>query len=293
MRPVTRALFRILNSEGAIPVELLDIRLVGSSEGSTIYLTNAGEPVTWNANLYTPVAMSHGDVQEKLGTDGGDRPDLDFSITNIDLQMATLLGQHDFNGAKAVLRLCDRRLLTNTRDAIVLTEGEIRGPRLDEQMLSFKIVNAVGLTEALTVPRRIFQKGCNYQYGSASCGAVLERVSTTAQAGTTDSKIILPAEAFVAAGIDDRTEYWANGSILFTSGPCILQSRPIQKIDANIVYVQFPYMRNPGQSECVLRRGCRHTVADCIARQGDSDNYGGYRDVPYGRIRPIIRGNIT
>jgi phage-related protein len=292
MRPITRRTLSILNSDMAEPIVLLDLKLVGATDASTIRLTNAGEALNWNGNDYTPFPFNHSDVRELLATDGGSVPSVDVSASNVDLQMAGLLSAHELNGASAVLRVTDRKRVSLARDAITITRGEVRNPTLDGQALGFTIVNAVGMAEQITVPRRIFQKPCNYRYGSTACGATREQVATTAQSGSTDSIIILPEAAFAAAGVGDRTEYWAAGYLLFYSGDCTLQMRPIQKIDGTSVHLGFPLLATPAAGDDVLlRRGCRKTKADCTERQGNANNYGGYEGVPYGRITPVVRGN--
>ena len=138
-----------LNTKQFLPVMLLDVQLVGMDPGSAIRLTDAQEPVTWDGNLYSPINMKRGMFEERMATQAGEVPAVTMTITNVDRQMAHLLNTAEVECATATLRLCDRRLLTNPRDAVTLTCGEVRILNLSESTLTFQIVNILGQQEQI------------------------------------------------------------------------------------------------------------------------------------------------
>lgn len=293
MRSVTRRLFRVLNNEDFLPVEFLDLVLPGGALTSAIHLTNAGAVTVWNGFTYTPVAMSHTGIEDIIATDSQSVPSVTLNITNVDKNMAALLASTEIEGSHASLYQCDRRLLSNPRDNIILTVGEVRSCQITEQSLTFQILNVVGLTEKLIVPRRCFQQDCNATFGSPSCGVNLLSIPfsipSTSQTGTSANFVVVNNTVLAYAGSMDPTEYWADGYILFTNGPATLQARPIQAVEGNRFYLRQPFFVNPGAaSNIVVRRGCRKTKSDCQDRQGNVLNYQGFEDVPYGRVIPHI-----
>ena len=293
MRSITRSHLKILNSDGYMPIELLEIILPGSSAASAIRLTSAGYPINWNGFDWTPVSMSHGDVEDMIATDASSIPSVTINITNIDLQMAAMLSKVEPEGAQVTLYQTDRRLLSNPRSSIIVTGGELRDGSLTEQMYIFQIINCVGLTERLTVPRRIYQADCNATFGSKSCGVNLLAkpfsYATLSQAGTTQESVYIDNATLAIDIAYNPTEFWANGYILFTSGPCTLQARPIQSVVGNRVFFRTPFFSNPGVgNNMIIRRGCRKTKQDCNQRQSNVDNFQGFEGVPYGRVIPTI-----
>jgi hypothetical protein len=299
MRPVSRDLFRVLNNENFLPVTLLDIRLIGSTAGSAIRITDAGTPVTFDGESYTPVNMTRGLHREVLGAEANQQPALSMTAQNIDLQMAALLNTAEVDGAIATIRLTDRRftldgrtLASTRRDVFVAAKGEVRNMQLTEQSMTFQVVNILGIMDRLAFPRRIFQPRCNYAFGSRPCTvditAYPNTISFATQAGTTEDMIEMPAGTSAASGSEDPTDFWSNGYVIAQTGPAILQARPIHRITGDTVYLMYPFLTSPHSGTMLLRRGCPKTVGGCADRQADgtAKNFGGYADVPHGRIQP-------
>jgi phage-related protein len=283
---VTRQLFKILNDEKFEPVDLLDLRLLGGDTASTIRLTNGGEQVNQDGNIYYPINFSRGGVEEIVASDTGNNPSVTVAIQNIDLQMAALLNRAEIEGGRAYLRMSDRRRLGRARDAMVICDGEIRDVVLTENTLVFEIQNVIGIMDRLFIPRRLYQSTCSYAYGSQACGATVASVTTTADTGTTQHFVIPAAGALTSAG-SDPTDYYTNGYVVCGNGAAALQARPIQRIENGRIYLRYPFLVAPNAGDTVyLRRGCRKTKGDCADRQGNADQFGGFEEVPYAKIRP-------
>src|SRR5205823_3143659 len=143
-------------------------------------------------------------------------------------------GHVELEGAQATLRTCDRRLLARPRDAMIVTVGEIRNPQLSESVLTFQIINVVGMLESVQIPRRLFQSHCNVPFGSQACGVDLSAspntISTTVQAGSDEESIVVSSSVLTNAGSLDPGDFWANGYIVAAGGPAVLQARPIHRI---------------------------------------------------------------
>ena len=294
MRSITRQMFRILNNEKLQPVQFLDIHFVGTS--ASMHLTDHGEQVTWSDRAYVPISMNRNGIEEVLSSEGGESPQSTIQITNIDLQMADVLNSFEINGAMATLWLADRRLMTRRRDALLLAQGEISDPQLTPGSLVCQIVNVIGLSEKLTIPRRLYQRECNYPFGSRACGILLANtpytLAYTAEATSTASYVDFPYGPEQQAGYAaDLSAYWASGYVLAQSGLCATQARPIDHVidtGAGIRFLlRYPFYRPiSGGDSMIIRRGCRKTKDDCKARNNIA-NYGGYADVPEQNLKPV------
>ncbi len=296
MRDISRPLFKILNGDRFEEVAFLTIRLAGGSEGSAIRLTSAGESTTFGDAVYSPMNFGRGSVQEVLAAESQSVPSVTIVVSNVDTQMATLLGRAELEGAWADLWLTDRRLVGRQRDAFRLTQGEVRSPQVSERSLVFQIYNVIGLTERLRVPGRIHQPLCNYAYGSAACGVELNMATVRAGclAGSTEWAVRAEASAVTATiPAGGGTTFYAHGYAVGIDGPNATQARPIQRVEESSdgtvrVHLRRPLLNPPAEGDRFLfRRGCGKTVGDCAARQGTALNHGGFPGVPYGRLRPI------
>ena len=294
MRSITRPMFRILNNEKLQPVQFLDVHFIGTD--ASLHLTDYGEAITWGETDYVPISMDRSGVEEVLSSEQGESPQSTVTISNIDLQMAELLNGFEINGAMATLWMADRRLLGRRRDAILLAQGEVREPQLTPARLICQIVNVIGLSERLTLPRRVFQRECGYTLGSRSCGVSMDAEPHTlravAQTGSTSGQVIVGDALLGAAGNPaDASNYWAAGYVLMESGVCSTQARPVDYVVAEGGVVRFmlryPFYRPIAAGDYVMiRRGCRKTKDDCKG-YGNLINYGGFTDVPPQSFKPL------
>jgi phage-related protein len=300
MRPITRNLFRLLSGEKLLPVQFLDLQLTGVASASILRFTDYGQPIRWGGADYTPLSLSRGGIEEILSSENGESPQSTLTISNIDGQIAQVLNSVELSGATATLWLADRRLLARKRDAVVLAQGEIRDPQLTATTLTLQIINAVGLCESISLPRRLWQSECNYPFGGSACtvdqAAAPYTIATTVQDGSAGDYLVVPADVLTQAGNpDDPTDFWANGYILVQSGVAAAQARPISYVEevsgAKRFHVRYPFLTVPATGDPILiRRGCRKTKEDCKAR-GNLANFGGFPDVPKPKFKPVDVGD--
>lgn len=298
MRPISRALLNVLNSETFNPVELLDVTLSGQDPAQSFHFTSAGQQITWGGNTYVPLNMTRGQVEERMATSGGEHPVVTMTASNVDTQMAKLLSMADLDGAWATLWVTDRELALagRTRDAIQVTTGELRDVSLADEILVFSIENVLGQMEKLTIPRRIYSATCGYIFGEAACGVNIQTSPTTTTAsaqGDGSIKWIATDDVTGSLGGADPNDFWQNGYIGATTGPAALQFRQIQRV-AIVGSVSYFYLRGallvpPNAGDTILiRRQCRKTKQDCIAYQGNALQFGGFSEVPPVRFKPIV-----
>jgi hypothetical protein len=303
MRDLTRRSLRVLNGEGKSPIDLIEIRPIASSEDSTIYFCSGGSALTFDGHDYLPVNLGRAGIDEVLATESGSIPSTQVVIGNINTEMAQFINSVELEGATVTVREIDRTLLANARDAITITSGELREPTLTDSLLTFKVVGVLGQIDALTVPRRLWQPKCNYRFGSPSCGVDLlaspNTIVTAVEATCTKNFVIIPNSAIVAAGSPtDVSAFWAEGTISFVDGPNATQGRPIQRVTFLSLewrfYVRLPFLSDPDVGDALLlQRGCPKTIAGCIERQGNADQFGGYPYVPYVAFPPVIEKNLS
>lgn len=302
MRDITRRHLRVLNSEGWLPIILADIRLAGTSVDSTIYLTNAGEVITWNGHDYMAVNMARGLLEDIVSTDASSAPSLTIQISNVDKQMAALLNGAILDDAEVVVNICDRRLLANPRDAIRLTKGRLRNPQLSAASFVFQVANIIGQLDEVLLPKRLWKADCSYIFGSPACGVDIKTspntISTTVLAGSTSQYVVVDSSVIDEAGIPAiPNDYWTDGYLVFVDGPnaaAAQQFGQFQFVGTEYrFYVKSQWKNTPAIGNTVLiRRGCPKTKAACIERQGNINSFGGFEEVPYGNIIPAIIGGI-
>lgn len=292
MKSVSLPLYRAIIDDKFQPVELLELRLPGSAN-PTVRVTSAGETLAYAGRSYQPCNFSHGRVDERIVTGTGDIPGVSVMVQNVTREMAALLQDFDLNGATCTLRMTDRTLIgTRDRNWYPIITGEIRNPQLSNMTLVFDVVSVLGQLERLSLPRRIFQKGCNYTFGSQACGVSLASVTTTtiAEEGTTDKYLVVPESAVSGAGADP-TDFWSSGYVFVTSGAASLQHAPFHRYQQvggqHRIYLRYPLRVAPSPGDTVkIRRGCRKTLTDCTARKGNTDQFGGFPNTPFGLVKP-------
>lgn len=291
-------------SESFDPVSLLSIRIAGSTAASTFRLTNMGEEVEFGGNDYTPMSFARSEIRDILSSGSEDAESIQITFANVDGQLGEFVATREFDGAECTLYEHDRRLLlkdmedssTRTRDAILLTQGQARNITVSERTVTFDIVGVLGQLRPLIVPRRLYQKNCNFTFGSESCGADItvspNQISATVLSGTTKDYVRVGSAVTTAAGNPaNPTEYWGNGHIRVVDGDAATQMRPINRVQTGggqiRFYVSTPFLVKPAPGDTILiRRGCPKTKAGCTERQGNTDPYGGFEEVPLGELRP-------
>lgn len=303
-RDITRYTLRVLNSENSFFIDLVQLRIAGGNAASTLYLTNGGEQVTWGGNTYLPINFSRSEINEILSSEQGQEPSITLTFTNVDGRMAEMINSVPLVGSKLKLWAHDRRRIvekpTRTRDAILLVDGEVRNPVMTENQVTFDVQNIIGMIDSITVPNRVYSTNCTLTFMSPSCGASgasPNRVETTAQAGTTRDFIVVPSTVTDLAGSTDPTIYWRNGYVVMIDGVGALQSRPISRVATvsgqKRFYFRYPLPTAPSTGDAaMIVRGCGRTKADCIQRQGDADNFGGFEEIPAEIVPRIEKGDV-
>lgn len=295
-RPLSRILLKCINGDDFQQIDLLDLKLVGQDPAQTIHVTSAGQKITWRGIDYFPIGMNVGNVDERAASSAGEAPAITVSITNVDRQMAKLLSAVELDGAEATLWRTDRRVLTD-RGPMQLTIGEVREVSLTDSVLTFQILTAIGQTERITIPRRSYQSHCNYVFGEPACSVNIHAapitLTSTVQAGSIRNFIVIPTSLLTAAGSPaDPSDFWDQGTVWLTDGPAGLQAKPFQRYELfsgqHRFWLRDPLLTIPNAGDpFTVRRACRKTPSDCQMYQGNLLNYGGFRDVPPIRFKPV------
>lgn len=294
MGPVNRRLFVLaLNKAQYNPIMLLDLRLPHQNPANALHFTNAQQEVVWRGLTYVPIQMTRGQLDEKVANGAGEVNSVQIMVENVGRQAARMLAAAEVEGAEAALWLTDRTLLRDN-DPLLLTEGELRSPSLQDTEFSFEIVNVLGQQEGMTVPRRVYQAECNYCFGSPThCGVDLRgndtagvaiQANLAVGAGSTSERIVLVG----ALNTNDVTMY-ENAILIMRTGRNGMQVRPVQKLTGtNVAIMRQGFMRHPAVGdECTLRRMCKKTRLDCaVLNQNGPHQHGGYPSVPPVRFKP-------
>jgi hypothetical protein len=303
MRAVTRKCLRILSGESAEgwdPVMMMDILPVACAASSTIRICSSGNEISWDGNTYTPMPITRGVCEEILSTEAGEVPSISISLSNVDKQMATLLNDFELDDAEVTLHVCDRTLLTNARDAILLTTGRLRNLKLSAATFVAQIVPIIGQMQQIVLPRRVWEQHCTVRFGGRSClgadptfdpHASPFTIASTVNNGSTERILRVPAGVIAEAGNPtDPNAFWINADILFTSGALTAQARPFRRYDlsggVHRLYVSRPFLKPPTSGDDFrIIRGCPKTKEGCFERQGNVLNFAGYSEVPVGNVK--------
>lgn len=294
-RNITRYALRVLQSDSYQPIDLVEIRPAGANPTSVIRITNAAETITWGGHTWVPINFSRSEMSEILSTQSGQEPNITVTFANIDRQAANLVSTTEIAGAKLKLWLHDRRRIIEkperTRDAILLVDGEVKNPSLADGVMTFDVVSVLGMIDPINIPRRSYGTTCSHTYLSAACGATGGKIETTILAHSNKYYLVVDDATLATAG-DDPTEYWKNGYIAMVDGAQALHGRPISRVatvgSQNRIYLRFPLRVDPETGDSVvIVRGCGKTKQDCIDRQGDANNFGGFEEIP-ADIKPVV-----
>jgi hypothetical protein len=293
-------MLRILDSDTFDPFTMVSIRMPGCVE-PTIQITDAGQSITFGGDTYSPCPFSVSELRNVLDTEGGEQPSITIGIQNVDRQFASLLNRYEFDGSEVYVYRWDRRLYyssgtPNERDVIQVYRGELRNAVLSDHVLQFEVLNVMAILEQQTIPRRVFQSGCNVGFGTPACGANAKespnRISTTVQAGSDRRRLLLDPSVLSTAGSpSDPTKFWKNGYVLISGGTTAVgQSRSIQEVKEiggdSWIYLRDPYLEDPEVGATVIiQRSCPRDKEGCAERQGHVLNYQGFEEMT--SLRPV------
>lgn len=254
------------------PVELYMIFL----DQLTLYLTPHPDPAGVNffnetgaPQAYTPFAIERSSVKINMSSMANS---VTLKFGNVDLSMGALAAYSEFEGRRCRIIQVYLDILDNPGNFKYVFDGRMHvlsgGNQINEEEFVIDVVSPIGLS-GFTVPRRTYQRNCNWEFGSTECGA---------NKGTVTGTIVNIDEThtiLTLSGRDEATDWFKDGVLTIGSE----RHRVITSNGATIT-VDYPFETAEINDNYSLRRGCNKNADTCSGRFNNLINYGGFRSIP-------------
>lgn len=241
--------------------------------GTTYRLTNYDTKVTWNCEVYTPVAIAHTEMD-----------DVDKSTTIIATLENGFLKEFFMTQPVAKLRIRVYRVLDslpNPADTNIwlVYYGECTNVGFKNNQIAMSCV-PVAIGSDGRCPNTFCSKFCNWKLYGVACKLDVANYTTS----TVVSAVDLVAKTITIPNAEPAGEYnvnyWGLGTIVHNGSQyMILSSVPIDG-GTLLTMADLPVEYSVGDSVQVLA-GCNHTTIHCKYKLDNLANFGGHPYVPW------------
>ena len=280
MKAMTQALRDLLATGQFVRADLWTITLNG---GTVIRFTGHDQTIKWAGNTFAKgPAIERGRISEKIGLEVST---LDMTITanSDDLINGTpiigFISQHGLDGANIKLeRAYAPDWSSPITGSVIRFAGKVTSvPSVQGNVAQLTVSSWLVLLNA-AAPRNLYQAGCLHTLYDADCGlnAANFRQTGTVASGGAGQKVSFGSSVTNTAG------YYAQGRVVFTSGPNAGQSRTIKSFDGagNFTLVRpLPAACGSGDAFTVFA-GCDLAKATCASKFNNAANFKGFPYVP-------------
>lgn len=264
-----------MEKEANRPIELYILYL----EAETLYLTSFPEEVEfWNHSGtarqdYTPYGIDRRRVNSYMT---GQYDEVQVRFDNVLREMSSYVGHKLLVGRRVEVWKVFRDRLDNYEDRIVVFDGTIDRPRLDQETLTFSVISKAVVLES-QVPRRLFEYNCPWVFGDDACGVAVEEESGTIDSVSGDWLTLY------STAITEGEDHWRFGEIVIGT-----QNRYIRASDTGEVEIDFPFYADVTGDSFTVSAGCSKIYGDNTfgcGRWNNRDYFGGFRSVPKEVLR--------
>lgn len=273
------------------PVELYQVYLdpatlfFAAHPENVPYYDESGQPVT-----YYSLGLSRSSVKTNMDTKVDE---VTVQLDNVTREMSAYLAHTEFVGRRLkiikVFRqslpdglmlpwqpapIIDAKYYGGPADHVVIFDGIMDAPVITETAMQVTVVSKLDML-GFRVPRRRYQRPCNWKFGSAECGISLASVtvSGTVQAISPDGLTL------TLSGRTEPQDYFKDGVLIINSE----WQRVVSSNGATIV-VDYSFINAQVGDAYSMRRGCDKTFETCRDRFSNQSNFGGFLSVPAERI---------
>lgn len=254
------------------PVELYQIYLdagplfFAAHPENINYFDENGTPTTYYA-----LGLSRSPVRTNMDTKVDE---VTVQLDNVTREMSAYIAHAEFVGRRLKIIKVFLEYLANPADHVVIFDGIMDAPTITETAMQVTVVSKLDML-GFRVPRRRYQRPCNWKFGSAECGISLASatVSGTVQAISSDGLTLTLSGRTEAAG------YYVDGVLTIGSE----WQRVVSSNGATIV-VDYPFVNAKVGDPYTLRRGCDKTFETCRDRFGNQNAFGGFLSIPAERV---------
>lgn len=228
------------------------------------YYDESGQPVT-----YYSLGLSRSPVKTNMDTKVDE---VTVQLDNANREMSAYIANTEFVGRRLKIIKVFLDHLTDPTDHVVIFDGIMDEPVITETAMKVTVVSKLDIL-GLGVPRRRYQRLCNWKFGSAECGANVGEVAGTVSAISSDKTTL------TLSGRTEAQDYYKDGVLTIGSE----RQRVLTSNGATFV-VDYPFINAQVGNAYTLRRGCDKTFETCRDRFGNQARYGGYLSIPAERI---------
>jgi hypothetical protein len=204
--------------------------------------------------------------------------------------MSSYISTFEFRGRRMIIFRVYGDYLASYLDYVVLFDGLMDNPVISETSMKVTLKSRIG-SLSLQTPRRMFDVGCNWRFGSDECG--YGRISTgvsgcvVASGSTT---VIYASGNVLGSGIYQANNYWKYGDIEMISGGAttgekrgIVYSSGVQILGLwNGTQLGLDYSLSSGVltgQTFNIHKGCDKTQVWCSGLS-NLVNFGGFPTLP-------------
>lgn len=230
------------------------------------YYDETGTPTTYYA-----LGLSRSPVKTNIETKVDE---VTVQLDNVTREMSAYIAHTEFVGRRLKIIKVFLDYLTNPADHVVIFDGIMDAPVITETALQVTVVSKLDML-GFRVPRRRYQRLCNWKFGSAECGINLASVTVT---GTVQA-ISADGLTLTLSGRTEAAGYYVGGVLTISSE----WQRVVSSNGATIV-VDYPFVNAKAGDPYTLRRGCNKTFEACRDRFANQSAFGGFLSIPAERV---------
>lgn len=268
------------------PIELYIVFL----DDYTLYFTDHDENIEFFtldglAQTYTAIALSRSEVKTNISNK---IDSVTVRLDNINRAMTDYITSYEFRGRRMVILRVYENYLDNMDDYITIFDGLMDNPAIGEQVMGITVKSRLGTLDK-SIPRRLYQVYCNWEFGSTEC--TIDRLATQISGITVDAQgsttniVVISGSAYEALDND----YFKYGTVQFTVGNNSGENRLITYSSGALSTVGISGIKmgiayavdtTPVGATVTLQQGCDKTIATCEDSYDNLDNYGGFPTIP-------------
>ena len=281
MRAASAALITLLSTGQYFIGDLFTITL---KSGSILRWTNFDQSLTYSSNTWTTSTdnstqplISRGEIRNARGTEVG-TCDVTLSGGQSSTISGTRLGLFANNGGFDGAQIKIERVFQATAGdtsagALLLFQGLVASV---DPGATTVVLHCKDIMEylSITMPRNLWQPGCNNQFCDAGCGLSLATLTQaeTVQGGSTVTSIV--------GSVVKADNYFQYGTITFLTGANAGFTTPVRSYAGGIFIpsLTLPNVPSTGDTFSAIP-GCARTFAACTA-WSNTANFNGFPFVP-------------
>jgi hypothetical protein len=258
------------------PLQIFELYLLSPYTTPDYYFVANNADITFGGQLYTAIAIRRSAIKSE---DGTVLNDIEIGLDNVDLEFKNYIASGALNRKRVICKLIFNDHLDNANNHLLLFDGYLDEPKGDDYWVTMT-VRPFPMFER-EYPRRIFQIGCNYLFGDASC--------TMNRDDYYDVVILTGAQTASRIEFDSygkAADYWVPGYAEILTGDLAGQVRPTYSTGDASVNVRVAFDGIPSAGDTVkLQKLCKKSTTACIE---EFDNYLNVGSFPHVPKKPVL-----